>query len=280
MLWAHVFGSPDQHPRLAEQRLFRKGLFRRLGQPEIDDLRHRHAVTLHDEDVGWLQIAVDHALLVRVLHRIRHLEEQFQTAPHVQPLTVAVVGDGNPRHVLHGEIRPSLRARTCLVHLGDIGMIHQGQGLLFALKARQDGARVHAELDQLERHLADHRQFLFGEVHHPHAAFAQKPHDAICPDPPPRLQEIFRRVRRRMAQGGDEQASGAQILFRAGFQAASTLRATLIDVHYSAPRPGFRAAPPFVWRLRMPLPRRHTCPRRLRAALRPPVTGRHPNSPR
>ena len=48
-------------------------LLRRLGHAEVDDLRHRHAVVQRDEDVRRLEVAVDDAFLMRVLHRLADL---------------------------------------------------------------------------------------------------------------------------------------------------------------------------------------------------------------
>jgi hypothetical protein len=57
-------------------------------------------------------------------------------------------------------------------------------------------------------------------VHHTHSAFDEKPYDSIGPDLGPDLaaglREILRRRFRRWAQGGREQAAGAQTLRRAG----------------------------------------------------------------
>ena len=50
-------------------------LLERFGNPEIDDLRHRLAVVAGDQHVRRLEIAMDHALLVGVLHRLAHGQE-------------------------------------------------------------------------------------------------------------------------------------------------------------------------------------------------------------
>ena len=47
----------------------------RLGDAEVDDLRDRHVVLERHQDVGGLEVAMDDALLVRVLDRIAHREE-------------------------------------------------------------------------------------------------------------------------------------------------------------------------------------------------------------
>ena len=51
---------------------------RGFGDAEVDDLGHRHAVVQGDQDVGGLDVAVDDALLMRVLDGLADLDEQPQ----------------------------------------------------------------------------------------------------------------------------------------------------------------------------------------------------------
>ena len=50
----------------------------RLGDAEVDDLGHRHAVVQRHQDVRRLEVAVDDPLLVGVLHGLADLDEQLQ----------------------------------------------------------------------------------------------------------------------------------------------------------------------------------------------------------
>ena len=59
---------------------------RRLGQAEVDHLRHRLAVVALDQDVRRLQVAVDDPLLVGVLHRRADLHEQVEPVGDAQPV--------------------------------------------------------------------------------------------------------------------------------------------------------------------------------------------------
>jgi hypothetical protein len=61
---------------------------------------------------------------------------------------------------------------TTVEHLGDVWMIHECQRLTFGLEARNDLPRIHAELDDFQRHAAANRFFLFGHIDDTHAAFA------------------------------------------------------------------------------------------------------------
>ena len=127
--------------------------FRRLGDPEIDDLGSGPSVHLGDHDVAGLQVAVDDPLLVGVLHGLADGDEQLQPGPDGKPMLVAVVGDRHAAHQLHHEERLAGRGRAAVVHAGDVRMVHQGQRLPLGIEPGQHGARVHADLDQLERHL-------------------------------------------------------------------------------------------------------------------------------
>ena len=51
-------------------------------------------------------------------------------------------------------------------------MIHHGQRLPLGFEAGDDLLRVHAQLDDLERHAAAHRFLLLGHVNHAAAALA------------------------------------------------------------------------------------------------------------
>ena len=62
--------------------------------------------------------------------------------------------------------------QAAVEHPGDVGMVHDGQGLPLLLEALEHGLGVHAGLDQLERDLALDRLGLLGDPDLAHAAFA------------------------------------------------------------------------------------------------------------
>ena len=78
LLGRHVFQRTDDRPEAGDQRLVGQLLPGRLGHAKVDNLRHRLAVIEGDQHVGRLQVAVDDALLMRVLHRLTDRDEQFQ----------------------------------------------------------------------------------------------------------------------------------------------------------------------------------------------------------
>ena len=162
LLRAHILRSSDERSDAREHGVRRQLLGERLGDSEIDDLRRGMAIQLGDENVGGFQIAVDDGLLMRVLDTFADAHEQLQAVAGVEPVIVAVAGDRDTRDVLHNEVGRVLRRGAGVEHFGDSGVVHQGQSLALGLEAGDDFAAVHAGFDQLERHAAAHRFFLFG----------------------------------------------------------------------------------------------------------------------
>ena len=67
---------PDELVQLRVNRRVHEPAFGRLGDAEVDHLRHRHAVVQRHKNVRRLDVAVNDALLVRVLNRLAHLDEE------------------------------------------------------------------------------------------------------------------------------------------------------------------------------------------------------------
>ena len=74
--------------------------------------------------------------------------------------------------MLHHEVGSARGGDAAIEDLGHVRVIHDGQGLPLLLEARDDGLRVHARLDDLERHTLHHRLAPLGEVDDAEAAFA------------------------------------------------------------------------------------------------------------
>jgi hypothetical protein len=70
------------------------------------------AALLGHEHVAGLEIAVQHGLLVRVLHGVADLDEQVDARVAAEPAPVAVGGDRLAADVLHDEVRESRRRVT------------------------------------------------------------------------------------------------------------------------------------------------------------------------
>src|SRR5262249_48822467 len=75
LLGAHILGRSHEHAKVGELRRIRQWLTHRLGDTEIDYLGHRIAVPLDDENVRWLDVAVNDTLLMRMLNRLANRNE-------------------------------------------------------------------------------------------------------------------------------------------------------------------------------------------------------------
>ena len=65
----------------------------------------------------------------------------------VKLVLVAVVGDGHALDQLHHEVGPTRSGGARVEYPGDVGVVHQCQGLPLGLEAGDHLARVHARLD-------------------------------------------------------------------------------------------------------------------------------------
>src|SRR5262249_31336949 len=93
LLGRHVFRRADDGTEAGEQRGVGEPLPGGLGHAEVDYFHNRLAVEQGDQDVARLEVAVNDALLVGVLHRPAHVAEQLQALAHGQVLGVAILGD-------------------------------------------------------------------------------------------------------------------------------------------------------------------------------------------
>ena len=113
----------------------------------------------------------------------------------VRLVLVAVAGDRDALDQLHDEVGPARVGRAGVEDLGDVGVVHQGQGLPLGLEAGEDLAAVHAGLDDLQGDHALHRLGLLGHVDGAHAAFADLLQQLVGADRPCRAAPASR-VRR------------------------------------------------------------------------------------
>ena len=91
-----------------------------------------------DENVRRLDVAVNDALLMRMLNRVANLHEQIQPLARVQLVLVAIIRDPNAAHQFHDEVRPAGIGRAGVEDARDIRMVHQRQRLAFGFEAGND----------------------------------------------------------------------------------------------------------------------------------------------
>ena len=83
----------------------------------------------------------------------------------------------------HDEEGPAKLRRTGVEDLGDVRVLHHRERLPLLLEAGDDFLRVHAELDDLQRHAPPHRLLLLGHPHDAEAALADLLEELVRPDP-------------------------------------------------------------------------------------------------
>src|SRR5439155_10117896 len=102
-------GRANQRAELGVERALGQRMRRRFRDAEIDDLRDRMIVANGHENVRRLQIAMDDALLVRVLHAVAHVEKQIDTLARVQAMAIAIRRNRLAADILHRKEWTALR---------------------------------------------------------------------------------------------------------------------------------------------------------------------------
>ena len=97
-------------------------------------------------------------------------------------MLVAILGDWNTGHVLHGEERPTIVGDPRAVYLRDVRMIHQRERLSLGLEAGNHLASVHPHLDDLQGHSSSEGPLLLRQVDDPHPALAERVEDLVGAD--------------------------------------------------------------------------------------------------
>ena len=143
---------------------------------------------------------MNHALLVRVVHGLAHLNEQAQPRTDVEPQVKGEFRDRPALDVLHGEEGLWTvvgLGSTRLVDLGDPRMVHQAENLSLPLEAPREVFRDQSRADQLQGD-RPFRIVLTGEVDLAHPALGQQAFDAVPADP--RSGDLYERFPGRLLE--------------------------------------------------------------------------------
>ena len=183
LLRGHVVGSPHDHAGLGEAG---------IGDPrdaEIQDAQDAFAV---DHHVRRLDVAVHHALVVRVLEAGGQFFEQLELPRQGQRnVLLDVLGEGRPLDVFHDDVGGAFVFAE-VVDGDDVGVFEAARGLRLAEKAIVEV--LVGDPQQLDRdHPSDVR--VAAAKHHPHAAEPDTVEDVVAAD-------SFRKMRRRHGCGG------------------------------------------------------------------------------
>ena len=115
---------------------------------------------------------MDDPLLVSVLHRLADRDEQLEPFAERQPAFVAEPGDGDALDQLHDKVGATRVGRAGVEDLGDVGMVHERQGLALSGEPGEHLAAVHPGLDNLQCNRSPHWPGLLGHEDGAHASFA------------------------------------------------------------------------------------------------------------
>jgi hypothetical protein len=135
-----------------------------------------------DHHIGRFDIPVDDPFLVGVLNGLADGNEQLEALFGGKLVLVAILGDRHALNQFHDKIGPAAIGGAAIEHLGDVGVVHQSQGLALGLEAGDDVAGVHAQLDDLKGDLAADRFLLLSHIHHAHAALANLLQQLVAAD--------------------------------------------------------------------------------------------------
>jgi hypothetical protein len=132
-----------------------------------------------DEDVGRLQVAVDDAFLVRMLHALADADEQREALVARQRVAAAIVGNRDAFDILHRDEGVAFRRGAGVEDLCDGRVLHLRQGLALDFEPGQRERTGDLLADQLEGNVAMDRRRLLGQVNLAHATFAKGPADPV-----------------------------------------------------------------------------------------------------
>src|SRR5262249_43392313 len=134
LLGTHVSGGANELVQLRIYGEVGEAAFGGFGDAKIDYFRHGHSVMESDQDIGRLDIAMNDAFLVGVLDGLTNLCEKIEALAGAEIILVTIFCNFYAAHQLHDEKGAASGSRAGIEHLGDVGMVHHGEGLAFGFE--------------------------------------------------------------------------------------------------------------------------------------------------
>ncbi len=115
---AHVGRRADHRSIVGQARI----QVRAPGQPEVDQAR---AAKVVNEHVGWLDVAVEHPLAMRMIDRVCQVAKGPGGRGRIEPMLVPIPVQRPPAHEMEGHPASSVR-KPGVVHGHDVGVVEPG----------------------------------------------------------------------------------------------------------------------------------------------------------
>ena len=165
LLWGHVHRRPDGHSRLCQ--LLRIGFTDRLRDPKVRDQR----MLARQQNILWLHVAMDDALLVRKPQCTRYLDGDANGVVHRKlSLPIDAIAQRLAFHKWHDVVHLPIHDPG-IEHAEDVRMLQPGRDLDFTLEAVGTNGCGHLRQDHLDGDFAIVFQIV-GEIHRRHSAAA------------------------------------------------------------------------------------------------------------
>ncbi len=158
LLGTHV-GRRAKHHALLSELLFLLGVCA-LGASGDAEVEHFGEVflasALGEHDVLWLEVAVDHALLVRFLECTADLTHYLHDAVRGEwPLLLNHVTERSPRDELHRDVQRAITGRAKVVHLDGVRVLQLRDCAAFPMETGKNrGILREVRMQGLDRNLA------------------------------------------------------------------------------------------------------------------------------
>ena len=104
------------------------------------------------EDVGRLDVAMDHEVTVRLGHRRQNVVEQQETLFDAEPVNITMAVDGLALHQLQDQVGLATRGDTGIEQPGDVRVREPSQDRALALETQRARAADQRHVQQLDRH--------------------------------------------------------------------------------------------------------------------------------
>jgi hypothetical protein len=142
------------------------------GDAEINEFRDRQALLSRHQNVGGLEVQVEDAPVVRVLHGLANKDEELKPRLEVQPLLLAILRDADARYEFHDQKGPASSAVAGAQKIDDVRVVQACQSQAFGSEAGKCDIAVRARFEKLQCHATAARELL-GSVNLAATAFTK-----------------------------------------------------------------------------------------------------------